>query len=154
MPLSSRPLPLALAVALLIAGAVFLIRALASRAPQPSSLGLQGGRLAPCPGTPNCASSAGGLDPIRYSGERADARARLLDVLAALPRCDLRTVRDDYIHALCRSRVFGFIDDLEFHLPGDVPEIRFRSAARTGYYDFGANHARLRAISRSFASLP
>lgn len=43
------------------------------------------------------------------------------------------------MHAVTCSRVFGFFDDLEFHLPENEGVIHYRAAARTGGYDSGVN---------------
>jgi uncharacterized protein (DUF1499 family) len=51
-----------------------------------------------------------------------------------------------YLHAECRSRIFGFVDDLEFLLQPEARVIAFRAAARSGYYNFGVNRARIDAL--------
>lgn len=52
---------------------------------------------------------------------------------------------DRYIHAEVRSAVFGFVDDVEFLIDRD-DHLQFRSAARTGYWDFGVNRRRMGRI--------
>mgnify|MGYP006301041899 FL=1 len=54
--------------------------------------------------------------------------------------------RDDYLHAVFRSRVFGFRDDLELLLPPDEPVVHLRSASRVGYGDMNANRQRYQAV--------
>ena len=54
---------------------------------------------------------------------------------------------DDYLHAICRTRL-GFVDDVECRLAGDV--IHVRSASRVGWFDFGANRARVEWLRRAF----
>lgn len=71
--------------------------------------------------------------------------------ITALPRTRIMTATSEYIHAECRSAVFGFIDDLELQLLPGPGLIEVRSLARLGYYDFGVNRQRveqLRAILR------
>jgi len=62
------------------------------------------------------------------------------------PRVKLVIQRDDYLHAECRSRVFGFVDDLELHLRAAENIIAVRSAARLGHSDFGVNRRRVEAL--------
>ena len=51
-----------------------------------------------------------------------------------------------YLHVECRSKIFGFVDDLEFQLQAAQGLIAVRSASRTGYYDFGVNRRRVEAL--------
>ena len=75
---------------------------------------------------------------------------RLRRILKGMARSSLTADRPGYLAASFRSRIFGFVDDAEFVLDGEAGEIRFRSAARTGYYDFGVNRSRMEAIARAF----
>ncbi len=116
----------------------------------PLNLGVTEGRLAPCPDSPNCVSSQATdadrrVEPLRYEGDSAQARARLLEVLRGMERVQVQRADDDYLHAEFRSAVFGFVDDVEFYFsPPGV--IQVRSASRTGYYDFGVNRKRVERI--------
>ena len=113
-------------------------------------------RLRPCPRRPNCVSTQADpedpkhMDPIPYQGTLAQARERLLAILRGYPRT--RVVQDDgdYLHAECRSKVFRFVDDVEFQFDDTAKHIRFRSAARLGYRDFGVNRNRMEEITRLF----
>jgi uncharacterized protein (DUF1499 family) len=121
----------------------------------PLSLGVIEGRLAPCPGSPNCVSSQAGaeqrVEPLHYDGDAARARARLLDVLNGMERARIVQSTNDYLHAEFRSAVFGFVDDVEFYFspPG---LIQVRSASRTGYYDFGVNRERVETLRARFST--
>ena len=119
--------------------------------------GLQNRKLAPCPTSPNCVSSQADpndtrhyMKPIGYQGSREKARETLLTIIAELPRTQIVTQKDEYIHATVKSRGFGFIDDVEFYLPNDEPVIHFCSAARSGYYDFGVNRKRMKKVKELF----
>jgi uncharacterized protein (DUF1499 family) len=114
------------------------------------------GRLAPCPGSPNCVSSEAAaaeqrVEPLRYDGDAAQARARLLDVLNSMERARIVQSTDDYVHVEFRSAVFGFVDDVEFYF-SPSGTIQVRSASRTGYSDFGVNRERVETISARFAA--
>ncbi len=116
-------------------------------------------RLAPCPRTPNCVSteappgSSKHMDPIPYTGSLDQARARLLQVLRDYPRT--RIVSDPglephYLKAECRSKLFRFVDDVEFVFDEGTKQIRFRSASRLGRKDFGVNRKRMEEIRAAF----
>ncbi len=123
----------------------------------PLDLGVSEGRLTPCPSSPNCVSSQAAdeqqwVHPLRYAAARARARARaqLLATLGGMERTKIVRADERYIHAQCGSAVFGFVDDVEFLF--DPPGfIQVRSAARSGYYDFGVNRERVERIRVRFA---
>ena len=89
--------------------------------------------------------------PLRYDGDAAQARARLLGVLNGMERARIVQSTDDYVHVEFRSAVFGFVDDVEFYFspPGTL---QVRSASRTGYYDFGVNRERVETLRVRFAT--
>jgi uncharacterized protein (DUF1499 family) len=135
--------------------AVLALTAGCSGGRPPASLGVTAGRLAPCPGSPNCVSSQATdeqrVEPLRYDGDAARARARLLEVLNGMDRARVVQSTDDYVHVEFRSAVFGFVDDVEFYFspPGII---QVRSASRTGYYDFGVNRERVETLRARFAT--
>lgn len=81
------------------------------------------------------------------SGDGAAGFARVKNLLAGMPRTTLVTATDDYLHAVCRTRI-GFADDLECRLCRADGVIHVRSASRLGYYDFGVNRARVELLRR------
>ncbi len=115
--------------------------------------GLRHGQLRPCPDAPNCVSStatvaARQVSPFELQVAPAAAWVALQKTIPELPRTQIISVTDNYIHAECRSAVFGFIDDLELQLQPDKQQIAVRSAARLGHYDFGVNHKRVEELRR------
>lgn len=122
----------------------------------PQNLGVTEGRLAPCPGSPNCVSSQAvdanrRVESLCYAGDFAQARAGLLEILHGMERVQVQRADDDYLHVEFRSAVFGFVDDVEFYFnPPGV--IQVRSASRTGYYDFGVNRKRVKRIRQHWES--
>ncbi|NJL33422.1 MAG: DUF1499 domain-containing protein [Chloroflexaceae bacterium] len=133
------------------------IVAITARTDQPpANLGVREGRLQPCPATPNCVATQAvtlpefQMQPLIYNGSRQDAHARLLAIVAAMPRSTVLVNQPDYIHIQFRSRVFGFGDDVEFYLPPDRSSIEFRAAARMGRSDLGVNQQRMQAIIEAF----
>ncbi|HEV3262293.1 MAG TPA: DUF1499 domain-containing protein [Gemmataceae bacterium] len=123
------------------------------------NLGVGGGKLRPCPDTPNCVCSmdraaAHHVEPLAFIGDPDDAMSRLKAVLADQTRTRLVADEADYLHAECMSVVFRFVDDLEFYMDRPGSRIHVRSAARAGQYDFGVNRRRVEAIRRAFEAHP
>jgi len=111
--------------------------------------------LKACPESPNCVSSQAAdpehaIDPLTYSGSRAEAMARLKKVLASLKRTEIVSERDDYLHAEAKSLIFRFVDDIEFYFPADLKVIHVRSASRVGTSDLGVNRKRAEEIRKLF----
>ena len=55
-------------------------------------------------------------------------------------------LNENHIRAEIYSRVFNFIDDLDLIIDHQQGLIHIRSAARTGYYDFGVNRRRIEKL--------
>ena len=126
--------------------------------------GLVDGRLRPCPSSPNCATSEGAEPdvaalPLGPSGDAkrcARRRAALAAVLALLEgeeHVEIAEVGDGYVHAVFRSRVLGFPDDVELRVDLEAGVVHMRSASRYGYADFGVNRARLERLGARWAEL-
>ncbi len=113
--------------------------------------GIENGRLAPCPDSPNCVSSDAtdeqhGVEPYRLKVAPQQAWHGLQNVIAAEPRKRLVSVNDSYMHVEFVSAVFRFVDDVEFHLRPADGIIAVRSASRTGHSDMGVNRKRVERI--------
>jgi uncharacterized protein (DUF1499 family) len=117
-------------------------------------------RLMPCPASPNCVSTEAAdpdrkMAPLPYRVDRPASHALILAVIQGMPRTTIVTREERYIHAEFRSRLFGFVDDVEFVFDDDAALIRFRSASRTGYADMGVNRKRMEAVSEAYhAAVP
>ena len=123
--------------------------------PKPSHLGVIDGKLGGCPSSPNCVSSeandaAHRVVPIEFTGPMADAREQLIHIVGQLPRTRLVTEQENYLHFECRSKIFRFIDDLEFYIDAKSKNIQMRSASRIGYSDLGVNRDRVNKITEAF----
>ncbi len=122
---------------------------------RPADLGLTAGALRPCPSTPNCVSSEAGtpadnrIAPLAAPRGESDLK-RLTDLLVNWPRTTVVTSRRDYLHAESASRVFRFVDDLEFRLDDSTKVIHVRSKARLGRRDFNVNRKRIEALRAEF----
>jgi uncharacterized protein (DUF1499 family) len=147
---------IALVGILLVLGVVVALALLSLLAKRPANLGVTAGRLAPCPSSPNCvcsqdADDAHHVEPLSFEGSPQEALARLKEVLASWPRTTVVTETEGYVHAECRSRLFRFVDDVEFLLDPQAKVIHVRSASRAGKGDLGVNRRRVEALRRAFA---
>ncbi|AVH71636.1 DUF1499 domain-containing protein [Nostoc sp. 'Lobaria pulmonaria (5183) cyanobiont'] len=123
-----------------------------------SSLGVNNGHLSSCPASNNCvvsqnADAKHAIDPIPYHVDRNAAREVLLKVLGVVPRTEIVEQTDNYIHALSKSRIFKFVDDVEFYLPANESVIHLRSASRVGESDLGVNRRRAEQIRLALRDL-
>jgi uncharacterized protein (DUF1499 family) len=122
---------------------------------RPSTLGVKEGRLAPCPNSPNCVSTQSTdekhrIDPIAYATSMEEARKRLEKIVRAMPRTKVVRLEEDYMHLECRSKLFRFVDDVEFWFDDANKVIHCRSASRKGYSDLGVNRKRVEQIREPF----
>jgi uncharacterized protein (DUF1499 family) len=132
------------------AGILLLVPLLSCAGKRPSNLGVSEAKLAPCPSTPNCVSSDDTGDhaiaPLRLAKPSAEAWRSVREAVSDLPRTRIVTDEAEYLHAECRSAVFGFVDDLELHLRGEEGIIAVRSASRVGHSDLGVNRRRVEKL--------
>ena len=50
------------------------------------------------------------------------------------------------VYAEFKSKIFGFVDDVEFFFQPDGTTVEYRSASRLGEDDLGANRKRIRDL--------
>lgn len=107
--------------------------------------------LPACPNSPNCVSSSA-VDPSHHvepfpifiNGKKSIDL--LFKIIKNLPRTKIIELSDNYLHTEFESRIFRFIDDVEFLANEDQKIIEVRSAARVGYGDFGVNRKRIEML--------
>ena len=121
----------------------------------PANLGVRDGRLAPCPASPNCVSSMADAEgakiaPYSFSGGRARAEAALKEIVVGEKGATIIQESEGYLYVEFRSKVLGFVDDVEFYLPPQQRQVEVRSASRLGYWDLGANRRRLERLGELF----
>lgn len=128
-------------IAFLILLAIVAIARVSQSTPH---LGLQDGRLRPCPKSPNCVCSEDNSQfGIPFSGSNADAVWQTLTEVVIAIGGRIEEDHVDYMHAEFTSRIFGFVDDLELHMDREKQVIHLRSASRVGYSDMGVNQKRV-----------
>jgi uncharacterized protein (DUF1499 family) len=57
----------------------------------------------------------------------------------------------DYLYAEFKSKLMGFVDDVEFYVDRAANVVQVRSASRVGRSDLGVNRQRIDAIREQFA---
>lgn len=121
---------------------------------QTSLTGLVDNQLKACPDRPSCVCSTDdrerhAIAPLAIPDAHKTAPlAGLAAVVQAMPRTHILEQSDAYLHATFTSRLFRFVDDVEFLLDGDV--VHVRSVSRKGYSDLGVNRKRVEAIRAAF----
>ena len=67
-----------------------------------------------------------------------------------MPRSQIVSSTNTYIHVEFTSLIFRFVDDVEFLFDDEKKLIHVRSASRVGYSDLGANRNRVEEIRKRF----
>ncbi|MFT6364114.1 MAG: hypothetical protein ACJAZ8_002538 [Planctomycetota bacterium] len=83
---------------------------------------------------------------MTYTGNGQAAFQSLIELIEAQPRVELVTVEQTYAHAVFRTPLMRFRDDLEVRLDEPNTVIHVRSASRVGHSDMGANRKRVEAL--------
>jgi len=118
---------------------------------RPTNLGIRDGKLNPCSSKPNCCCSqyqdnSHYVEPIKADASQGDAMEQLSLAVSSLPSATIITQTDNYIHAECKSKLLGFVDDLEVLWEKDQQFFQVRSASRLGYSDMGINRRRVEKL--------
>ncbi|MDR9402608.1 MAG: DUF1499 domain-containing protein [Halothece sp. Uz-M2-17] len=120
---------------------------------RPTNLGIKAGKLAPCPNTPNCVSSQStdpehAIKPLPY--------AEITDIKRVVNNMERTTIieeTENYLYAEFKSKLMGFVDDVEFHKDDVNQVINVRSASRLGKSDLGVNRKRVEEIRQQLQAL-
>ena len=117
-------------------------------------------RIGGCPATPNCVSSRSDagthhVRPFGFDGSADAAWLRLKQALQVEPGLVIVAEEppDHYLHAEATSRIFRFVDDVEFRVVPEAGIVEVRSASRDGYWDFGVNRRRVERLRERFGQL-
>lgn len=115
-------------------------------------MGVQHGKLAPCPDSPNCVCShshdSHRIEPLTYQDDLANSKEQFKQLILSERGYQLVHEQPDYLHFEFTSAFFKFVDDVEFYFDGHSQMIHVRSASRIGHYDFGANRKRIEHIRK------
>ena len=125
---------------------------------RPDYLGVKDGSLARCKRTPNCVSSQADpgdaehyIAPIAFKGGADRAMAAVRKAVEGMARATVIRSEANYLYAEFRSKLMGFVDDVEFLFDEAAGVIHVRSASRLGRRDFGVNRERIEALRAAIA---
>ena len=112
---------------------------------RPSNLGVKDGKLAACPGTPNCVNSQSDDAQSKIEPLPAKSIAEVKKVVEGMERTTIIEETDNYLYAEFKSKLMGYVDDVEFY-QDDANAVQVRSASRLGKSDLGVNRKRVEEI--------
>jgi uncharacterized protein (DUF1499 family) len=122
---------------------------------RPDNLGVKGDRLAPPKRTPNCVSSQADpsdaehyIAPLAFKGTTVEAMVAAKRAIGAIERSRIIREERGYVYAEFRSKLLGYVDDLELLFDEKAALFNVRSASRLGRRDFGVNRKRVEALRR------
>lgn len=146
------------AVLLLVLAGTMAFLSCMSKAPE--NIGLQNGKLADCPSSPNCVCSQQDkndeehfIDSLPFSSSPALALEKIKTALNEIPRTKIVSETENYLHVECTSLIFRFTDDLEIFIDESSKQIHFRSASRVGHSDLGVNRKRVNKLKERLKGL-
>lgn len=115
------------------------------------------GKLFPCPDMPNCVCSMYDEDSKHHMEawkiNQTNVREKLIAILDALTEARIVESSENYIRAEFTSKLFKFVDDVEFLIDSQNSLLHFRSASRLGYSDLGANKKRMKKLKKLLTQL-
>ena len=120
---------------------------------RPTNLGVKAGKLAPCPETPNCVSSQSEdpkhkIAPLPYV-EIDDIKK----IVNNMERTTIVEQNENYLYVEFKSKLMGFVDDVEFHKDDVNQVVNVRSASRLGKSDLGVNRKRVETIREALEAI-
>lgn len=113
---------------------------------RPNNLGVTDGKLAACPGTPNCVNSQGDDPQAKIDPLPAVSISEIRKVVEGMERTTIIEESDNYLYAEFKSKLMGFVDDVEFLRDEASNVVHVRSASRLGQSDLGVNRKRVEEI--------
>jgi len=118
---------------------------------RPDNLGVNNGKLAACPGTPNCVSSQSDDTKFKVKPLASATIAQIKSAIEGIEGSTIVEEKEDYLYAEFTSKLMGYVDDVEFYADKQTNVIQVRSASRLGKSDLGANRQRIEAIRTKLA---
>ena len=110
------------------------------------TLGLSSNGLSACEKESNCFHSSR-VDHDRLKGIDQESLKKLKMTMESMGLEAVET-KENYLYYTSKSAIFGFVDDVEFHLTNDG-SLQFRSASRVGHSDLGVNEKRIKEILKT-----
>ena len=118
---------------------------------RPDNLGVSNGKLADCPGTPNCVSSQSDDAKFKIKPLASVTIAQIKSAIEGMEGSKIVEEKEDYLYAEFTSKLMGYVDDVEFYADKQTNVIQVRSASRLGKSDLGVNRQRVEAIRTKLA---
>lgn len=117
----------------------------------PKNLGVNNGKLALMPKSPNAVSSQSDqedyyVEAFPFKENLEVTKAAIVNTLDAFSNAKIMTNEPNYIHVVFTSSIMRFHDDVEFYFDESARIVEFRSASRVGYSDMGLNRERYNRI--------
>ena len=113
---------------------------------RPNNLGVTDGKLASCPGTPNCVNSQSDNPQSKIASLPPVSIEQIAEVVNSMERTTIVEQNDTYLYAEFKSKLMGYVDDVEFYLDRVANVVQVRSASRLGKSDLGVNRKRIEEI--------
>jgi len=113
----------------------------------PQNLGVNNGKLAEMPSSPNAVSSQAKTEekkvsPLAYVENKSKSKLKIENIINEYKSAKIVTNDENYIHVVFSTSRMKFKDDVEFYFDEENEVIHYRSASRIGYSDMGMNRAR------------
>ena len=118
---------------------------------KPNNLGVDNGKLAACPGSPNCVNSQSNDEQSKITPLPAVSISKIKEVVKSMEKTEIIEETDSYLYAEFTSKLMGFVDDVEFYLDKNADVVHVRSASRLGQSDLGVNRQRVEEIRAKLA---
>ncbi len=137
---------------------VFIIPAVlltvSSCASSPPKAQLVDGKLRPCPDRPHCVSSesdrsSSQVEPLTFRDPPERAWGDLKETIREMGGT-IQEENNGYLWATFTSKIFRFVDDVEFRMVSTGGLIHVRSGSRKGYSDLGVNRKRVEKLRALF----
>jgi uncharacterized protein (DUF1499 family) len=113
---------------------------------EPQKIGLNDGKLKPCPDSPNCVSSRDDgdhrIEPLKINTTQSRNQDRIVAFFKNEYDASIIQRSDTYLR-MTVSTTLGFVDDLEFRYRPENDVVHVRSASRLGHSDLGVNRQRI-----------
>lgn len=122
----------------------------------PRNLGVNNGKLAKMPSSPNAVSSQAKTEekqvaPLSYIEDKSKSKLKIESIIGEYQSAEIITNTENYIHVVFSTSKMRFKDDVEFYFDDENKVVHYRSASRIGYSDMGMNRARYDELADKYS---
>ncbi|MCT4661522.1 MAG: DUF1499 domain-containing protein [Tissierellales bacterium] len=123
----------------------------------PRNLGVNNGKLAKMPSSPNAVSSQAKTEekqvaPLLYIEDKSKSKLKIESIIGEYQSAEIITNTENYIHVVFSTSKMRFKDDVEFYFDDENKVVHYRSASRIGYSDMGMNRARYDEVADKYGN--